>query len=132
MIEQPTAKTFDHLFANPSEAIKPTIAASRMAGPKLLAGAVVYKITARKINASATDLFVWLVPSTLVTGTVKRLDAAVSATKTTRVAIPLQPRNGRRIVEPMPKSRIAEPAMATLACNDKLFQLKRGIISPRE
>jgi chromosome condensin MukBEF MukE localization factor len=30
----------------------------------------------------------------------------------------------------MPKSRIAEPATATLACNDKLFQLNRVINFP--
>src|ERR1051325_824315 len=126
----PTSKTFDHLSACDSDAMKPTIAASRMAGPKLLAGAVVYMMTARKINASATDLLDWLWPSTLVTGTMKRLDATVSATRTTSGAMPLQPSNGKRIVETIPESNINVPTTVTAASNNDLFQLSLGMNYP--
>src|SRR6266550_1923639 len=47
IMELATAKTVDHLLATESEDRKPTIAASRTAGPKLFAGAIVYSITAR-------------------------------------------------------------------------------------
>ena len=89
------AKALSHLSFWGSDAMNPPIAASKIAGPRVLAGAVAYMITARKMNASATDLLVWLVPSALVTGTIKRLDTTVSATRATNGAIPLKANSGR-------------------------------------
>ncbi len=58
MIEVPTAKTVGQRSDRENEETKPTVAARISAGPKLLAGAVVYIITARNMKASATDLCV--------------------------------------------------------------------------
>ena len=56
IIEVPTAKTVGQRSDRENEEMKPTMAASMMAGPRLFAGVVVYIITARNMKASATDL----------------------------------------------------------------------------
>ena len=119
----PTAKTLDHFPLTEADAMTPTIVARITEGPKLLAGAIVYIMTARNMKASASDLLVWLVPSTLVTGTVKRLEIRVKATRTTSGANPLQPSSGRRRVETNPDSNMIAPATTTAASSDRLFQL---------
>src|ERR1044072_3053371 len=131
MIEIPTAKTLDDLFAEKSDETKPTMAASRIAGPKLLAGSVVYIITPKKMKASATDLLVSLEPSVLVTGTMKRLEATVSAARNATMTMPLQPSSGSRTGPRIPATRIAAPATETAASNNRLFQLRRSIFLPR-
>src|SRR6266542_3454453 len=88
-----------HRLAKENEETKPTIAARIMAGPRLLAGARVYIMTARKMNASATDLLLSLTPSTFVTGTVNLLDATVKISSTANEARPLQPSRGSRRVD---------------------------------
>jgi len=95
-----------------------------------LAGAVVYMMTARKMNASATDLLVWLVPSTFVTGTINRLEATVRAARTMTIAMPLQPNRGSRIIQTIPSNKIAEPTAETAVSSDRLFQLRRGMNFP--
>src|SRR3954451_10054761 len=80
------------------------------------------------MNASATDLLLWLVPSTLVTGTVKRLDTNVRATRITKVTSPLQPKKGRRSVDIRPVSRIAAAVTDTPDKSKRLFQLSFGMI----
>src|SRR5437763_15776009 len=119
----PTAKTLDHFPLTEADAMTPTIVARMTEGPKLFAGAIVYIMTARNIKASANDLFVWLVPSTLVTGTVKRLDIRVRTTSTTSGANPLQPSSGKRTVETNPTSNMIAPATTTAASSDSLLQL---------
>jgi hypothetical protein len=56
IIEVPTAKTVGQRSDKEKEEMKPTIAASIRAGPKLFDGPVVYIMTARNMKASATDL----------------------------------------------------------------------------
>src|SRR5205814_5417248 len=127
MIVVPTAKTLDHFPVTESDAMKPTMAARITDGPKLFAGAIVYIMTDKNMNASATDLFVWLVPSTLVTGTVKRLDISVTTIRTTSGANPLQPRSGRRRVATNPNSNMIAPTATTAASSDRFFQLNFGM-----
>src|SRR5258708_26389684 len=102
MINAPIAKTVDHRLANEKEDTKPTIAARIMAGPRLLAGASVYIMTARKINVSATDLLLSLTPSTFITGTVNLLEATVRMSSTANEASPLQPSRGSPTAEESP------------------------------
>src|ERR1044072_432447 len=99
MIEGLMASAEDHLSFRSNEVTNATTPARMTAGPKLLAGARVYIITARNIKASATDLWVWLPPSMLATGTVKRLVNAVSASSSTKDPNPLHPRNGNFMME---------------------------------
>src|SRR5258707_11827418 len=75
------------------------------------------------MKASVNDLFVLLVPSTLVTGTVKLLDIRVRTTRTTSGAKPLQPSSGKRTVETNPNSNMIAPTTTTAASSDRLFQL---------
>ena len=124
IIVVPTAKTLDHFPLTETDAMKPTMAARMTDGPKLFAGAIVYIMTARNMNASATDLLVWLVPSALVTATVKRLDIRVKITRITSGAKPLQPSRGRRRVVTNPNSKMMALTTTTAASSDRLFQLK--------
>src|SRR5437660_1023263 len=100
------------------------------AGPRLFAGAVAYIMTARKMKVSATDLFVWLVPSTLVTGTVKWLDTSVSPIRTPRGANPLQLNIGNCTVEINPNSNITPATATTADSSDRLFQLYLAMYFP--
>src|SRR5260370_829247 len=109
MIEVPTAKTVGQRSDRENEEMKPTMAARIRAGPMLFAGAVVYIMTARNMKASATDLWVWLVPSTLVTGTVNLPDRTVNTSRTINEPIPCQPRIGRRTIEATAPTRITAP-----------------------
>src|SRR2546423_5613877 len=127
IIVVPTAKTLNHFPLTETDAIKPTMAARMTEGPKLLAGAIVYIMTDKNMNASATDLLVWLVPSALVTGTVKRLDIRVKITRITSDASPLQPTRGRRRVATNPNSKMIAPTTTTAASSDRLFQLNFGM-----
>src|SRR5437764_12374396 len=119
----PTAKTLDHFPLTEADAMTPTIVARMTEGPKLLAGAIVYIMTARNMKASANDLFVWLVPSTLVTGTVKRLDIRVKTTRTTSGANPLQPSSGKRTVETNPTTKMTPQATRTAESSERHSKL---------
>src|SRR5258707_15107636 len=99
MIEVPTAKTVGQRSDRENEEMKPTMAARIRAGPMLFAGAVEYIMTARNMKASATDLLVWLVPSTLVTGTLRPPERRVNTRKTINKPISTQPRRGTRTIE---------------------------------
>src|SRR5215472_11681687 len=101
------------------------------AGPKLLAGAVAYIMTARKMKVSATDLFVSLAPSTVITGTVKWLDTRVSPIRTARGANPLQLNKGSCTVEINPNSKITAATATTAESSDRLFQLYLAMNFPR-
>src|SRR5712671_458513 len=122
MMEVPTAKTVGQRADREYEEMKPTTAARISAGPMLFAGAVVYIMTARKMKASATDLWVWLEPSMLVTGTVNLLDKRVKTSRTTNDASPCQPRIGRCDVDAMASTRITAPKAATPPTRRRLFQ----------
>src|ERR1051325_3635275 len=126
-MELPTANTADDFLKVKGDEMKPTMAARIMAGPKLFAGAVTYIMTARKINASATDLLVWLVPSTLAIGTVKRPDAIVSTTRMVSGIKPLQPRNGSRKVEISPVTSSKPAAIQTATRSERAFQFSLGM-----
>src|SRR5712691_3359534 len=93
-----------------------------MGGPRLFAGASAYIITARKMNASATDLCVWLIPSTLVTGTVNRLETKVRTSSAAKAIKPLQPRIGNRNVHKTPTTSDPVPMTATPVISSRLFQ----------
>src|SRR5947208_9390261 len=84
-------------------------------------------MTARKISASATDLCVWLLPSTLVTGTVKRLERRANTTSNTNGNRPLQPKRGSRMVETIAAISSAPPIVATPLTSSRLFQFDLGI-----
>src|SRR5438477_6775031 len=84
-------------------------------------------MTARKISASATDLCVWLLPSTLVTGTVKRLERSVNTTSSTNGRRPLQPKRGSLMVQTIAAISSAPPTVATPLTNSRLFQFDLGI-----
>ena len=127
MIEVPTAKTVGQRSERENEEMKPTMAARMMAGPTLFAGAVVYIMTARNMKASPTDLWVWLVPSRLVTATVNRLDRRVSTSRTMNGPSPSQPRIGSRTVDTIPSINIAVPIAATPPTSKRLFQFSFGI-----
>src|SRR5207302_7898054 len=99
MIDAVTARVDDKRLFKSNEETNATTPAKIIAGPKLFAGASVYIITARKMKASATDLYVWLPPSTFATGTVKRLVNAVSASRSRNDPSPLHPRNGSLQIE---------------------------------
>src|SRR5207244_2256463 len=84
-------------------------------------------MTARKISASPTDLWVWLLPSTLVTGTVKRLERRVNTTSRTNGRRPLQPKRGSLMVQTIAAISRAPPTVATPLTNSRVFQFDLGI-----
>src|SRR5205809_7025399 len=94
MIEGAIANTDVQRLLKSTEETNATTPAKIIAGPRLFAGASVYIITARNMKASATDLCVWLPPSTFATGTVNRLVNAVSPSRSRNEPSPLHPRNG--------------------------------------
>src|SRR6478672_3764222 len=96
-----------------SDEMKPTTAARMIAGPKLFVGAMEYIITARKMKASATDLLLWLEPSTLVTGTVNQPENRVIPTKITSGAMPVQPSNVSCTVIRIPPTKTTAPTSTT-------------------
>src|SRR5216683_5187591 len=127
MIKLPIAKTVDIRLAKEKEETKPTIAARIIAGPRLLAGASVYIMTARKINASATDLLLSLAPSTFVTGTVNLLDATVKTSSTANETRPLQPSRGSRSVAVIANISKVKPMTLTPPDSIRVFQFNLGI-----
>src|SRR6266850_770889 len=128
MIKLPIAKTVVMRLAKEKEETKPTIAARIIAGPRLLAGARVYIMTARKINASATDLLLSLTPSTFVTGTVNLLHATVRISSTAKEPRPLQPIRGSLRAEVTATISNAKPMALTPATSIRLFQFNLGIV----
>src|SRR6266404_9261366 len=129
IIEVPTANREGHRSTKYTVETKPIRAARTIGGPRLFAGASVYIITARKMNASATDLWVWLMPSTLVTGTVNRLETRVRTSSPANASRPLQPRIGKRTVHKTPSNSNPVPATATLVIRSRLFQFIFDILT---
>ena|SRR6266404_4898227 len=127
MIKLPIAKTVDIRLAKEKEETKPTIAARIIAGPRLLAGASVYIMTARKINASATDLLLSLTPSTFVTGTVNLLHATVRISSAAKEQRPLQPSRGSLRVAVTATNSNAKPMALTPPTSIRLFKFNLGI-----
>ena len=109
----------------------PTIAASNVAGPAVLAGGTAYRIIARKTKASATDFLLWLTPTVLVMDTVKRLAARVKPRRTTHDNMPALVKRGNRSVDTSAEPRSNDPIADMPIRKALLFQVLLSVISMR-
>ncbi len=85
-------------------------------------------MTARKINASATDFRLWFEPTVLLIETVKRLAARVKTSRTNHANSPSLVKNGNLTVAIKPKHTSNRPRVEMLVKRTVLFQFFFSLI----